>query len=125
MSAEACESVQAELPWVAAGSAGPGTTRSVVRHLAVCGRCRAAYAEEIALRDALRAIEKPLKMPVRGWREVEARLGGAHCQVLPLLEACGAPVLMVRVLGGAFAADPERSVREWLRPWVALARAAS
>jgi hypothetical protein len=125
MSAEPCEAIRVELPWVAAASADPEQTRSVARHLAVCPECRVAYAEEIALRDGLRAAEAPTKVPARSWREVEERLGGARSPVLPILEACGAPALMVRALEGAFAADAERSVRDWLRPWVALARAAS
>jgi hypothetical protein len=125
MSAESCASVRDELPWVAAGSAHPEQTRRVVCHLAACPECREAYAEEIALRDGLRATGAPATMPARSWREVEARLRGARGAVLPILEACGAPALTVRVLRGALAADSDRPIRDWLRPWVALAQAAS
>jgi len=129
--ATCCDEIREDVPWVAAGGASSDQSARVALHLVRCADCRRELAREIALRERLRQAAMAVPGPGEAvWRKVAGRLERETDSpperhwVLTVLGVCGTPALAIKVLEGALSPDAERPVREWLRPWVRLARAA-
>jgi len=119
-----CEEAFLLLPWVAAGSAPPGERAAVYLHTATCTRCRAELAGVLALRVKVRRCAADMgPVPAGAWDRFETlvRSSGTPLpsagvsgrprgkprgtrllrQLLPWLEAAGAPALASGAVGFA------------------------
>lgn len=114
-----CAELRDELPWLVGGGVEEDVRATAARHLAGCAACRAALAEEFALRDALATELGATADVAPGWARVAGaiyREAGPECgrHWLPrMLDSLGAPALLVRVLEPALSEDPAAAYGGW------------